>query len=492
MSTTSPEVQAALRLMPGLLQQLAAERNEKVKVSPDGQVAVRQRHRWKSVSDEADASVVRSLAGVIAEYQGHIEVGQWHLRLLASGHGWAIFGERRPGPLRFELAEAVSRGLLDQTRRGGTALIVGPPGSGKAELLRWLAHQLGRKSLVYVSELPPIDLSGPTATHVYPAANSGERRALERLVRAHDCVLWDRVSTADDLAVLLEAPGVHHRWLSLDARGAEQALLKLDRLGAGRPRVDFACLAVTGLDAEQNPVLDNLLCFEQGAWREHHARAESLVEWLEGCRPNEAEGERDWGADLARTGSAPTTPAAPTPAQAPEVQGFTADHATQEVGGERSSGEIDLRSFVEARDARQRGVGSEFGDLRPVSEGRLEAEDYVLEPLDDVTSPEYDLSGIELLDDSEVEMFSEMEFEEGLPAELADFDMTRLTPAAHDEVTALTPLGLDQIRASAQGDELSRLLEAESDDFPQEELGLSPHSSLYRHLGVDSDGDAPE
>ncbi len=470
MTTTSPEVQAALRSMPVLIKLISEDDTLKIKLSPRGELCVLRNRRWKLVDSEASDSSVHSLVSVIREYGGLIELGPWSFRTLRSGSGWTVFGERRSQISTSELDNSVREALLEQAKTGGTGLFVGPPDSGKSSLMLWLASQLGRKSLVFVSELPPRELPGPSATHVYPPTTRGERRNLERLLRAHDCIFWDRLNDPNDLSLLIDTPGVHNRWITMDAENPAEALLRLDFLSIGRLPIDFESFAVTGFNEHQQPCLLNLLCFQRGEWREHFALSRSVKSLLQ----NQPEVPEERGL------SNPSSAASDTgsePGGGPEVgrHGMNVKQLLQTDTIERealirASGEIDLQSFVKAREARRRSLEEE-AEREAQREASGVPDD---EPPGPIEAPREGDVTSRVDGDKVDEMLSDMQPNEELPPELRDFDRSQLTPPAKDdEVTALTPVELESIRESAGADEVSSLLDSGNYDFDS-----SDHASM--------------
>ncbi|MGM0556593.1 MAG: hypothetical protein ACQEVA_09480 [Myxococcota bacterium] len=473
MSTTSPEVQAALRSMPVLIKLISEDATLKVKLSPTGDLCILRNRRWKIVDTDVEPSSARSLVSVIREYDGLVELGPWSFRALRSGDGWTVFGERRSQMETSNLDHDVRNALLEQAKRGGTGLFVGPPDSGKASLMLWLAAQLGRKSLVFVSELPPRQLPGPSATHVYPPTTRGERRDLERLLRAHDCIFWDRLNDPDDLSMLIDTPGVHNRWITMDAENPAEALLRLDFLSIGRLPIDFESFAVTGFNDKHEPCLFNLLCFERGEWREHFALSRSVKSLLQ--NQPEVPDERGLSSASSAPEEAPSTP--PKNSQV-DRHGMNVKELLQTDTLERealirASGEIDLQSFVKAREARRRALEEEAereAALDPSADDRPDTQDEPEQPprgIDDSRDGDAVTSRV---DGEKVdEILSGMQPGDELPPELAEFDQSQLTPPSNDEITALNPVELENIRASAEDDEVSSLLDSDNYSFDSDD-----------------------
>lgn len=454
MTTTSPEVQAALRSMPSLIKLISEDATQKIKLAPTGELCILRDRRWKITDAAVDASAVRSLASVIDEYGGLVELGPWSFRVLRSGSGWTVFGEQRAEMATSNLDSGVREALLEQAKRGGTALFVGPPDSGKSSLMLWLADQLGRKSLVFVSELPPEELPGPSATHVYPPTSRGERRDLERLLRAHDCVFWDRLNHPDDLAVLIDTPGIHNRWVTMDAENPAEALLRLDFLSIGRLPIDFESFAVTGFDDQRQPCLYNLLCFERGEWREHYALTRSVKSLLEN-QPDQAE---EHGRSNPSTVDDADDLLVEETRTSMNLKDLLSADTREREALIRASGEIDLQSFVKAREARRRALEEE---------AERESEAYLTKSIDpeDIESDGEREAVTSRVDGEQVdEILSDMQPGDELPPELAEFDQSQLTPPSNDEITALTPIELESIRASAEEDEVSDLIDSSNFD----------------------------
>lgn len=459
MAKTNPEIQAALRSMPALIKLISEDATLKVKLSPTGELCVLQDRRWKIIETDISSADVRGLASVILEYDNRVDLGPWWFRAMRSGSGWTIFGERHAKMATSNLDNSVREALLEQAKRGGMTLFVGPPDSGKTSMMLWLASQLGRKSMVFVSELAPETLPGPSATHIYPPTHPGERRDLERILRAHDCIFWDRLSNPADLSTLIDTPGVHNRWVSMDAENPAEALLRLDYLSFGRLPVDFETFAVTGFDENREPCLLNLLCFERGEWREYFALSKSVKSLLQ----NQPQATDD-------TGTAPDKSA--DEAEPPAAQSDVARHGmdvkellqTDTIEREalfRASGEIDLQSFVKAREARRRALEEE---AERESEAFVDSDDGE-EPVTEIASGPQDVEEptSQVSGERVNEILSDMMPDDELPPELADFDQSQLTQPSNDEITALTPVELESIRASAEEDEVSNLLD--SDDY---------------------------
>jgi hypothetical protein len=331
----------------------------------------------------------------------------------------------------------------------------------------WLAGQLGRKSLVFVSELPPEQLPGPSATHVYPPTTRGERRDLERLLRAHDCIFWDRLNDPDDLSILVDTPGVHNRWITMDAENPAEALLRLDFLSIGRLPIEFESFAVTGFNDKHAPCLFNLLCFERGEWREHYALSRSVKSLLQ----NQPEAPDERG--LSNPSSAASDDEDHRGRHGMDVKELLRSDTIEREALVRASGEIDLQSFVQAREARRRALEEEAA--REASLGQPAAGNRDRDDVESSTNrvdaaEEGDAVTSRVAGEKVDEILSGMQPSEDLPPELADFDQSQLTPPSQsDEITALTPVELESIRASAEEDEVSNLLDSDSYHFDSDD-----------------------
>jgi hypothetical protein len=135
-------------------------------------------------------------------------------------------------------------------------------------MLLWLASKLGRRELVFVSDIPPRELPAPTATHVFPPANDRERRDLERLLRAHDCIFWDRISRGDDLVSFTSTPGTHNRWFTIDADSPEALARRLRTVASSVGRLRLNSCMFIGVDADTESRITSLCRHEDGGWTE--------------------------------------------------------------------------------------------------------------------------------------------------------------------------------------------------------------------------------
>ncbi len=267
--------------LPGLAMTLAEDETRKFQVSPAGQLSVFRGNRWSSSKTALDTEAVHALAHKIATQPSAARLGAWYLRVLPGGNGWTIFGERCPGLPDEAIDEVVEEELLARARAGSTGVIAGGLGSTKASVLLWLASLLGRRELVFVSELPPTEPLEPTWTHVYPPTDDRQRRNLERLLRAHDCIFWEGLSRADDFVTFAGAPATHNRWFSIDADGPQAIRRRLHALiePLGGLELD-SCLFIE-VDAESGPSIVSLSRRGAHGWTELLDDAPPVIDALE-------------------------------------------------------------------------------------------------------------------------------------------------------------------------------------------------------------------
>lgn len=271
-----------LRALPTLVKMLAEDSSHKFKVSAAGHLSVLRNARWTASKTSLDTEAVQSLAHEIATKREQAVLGPWYLRVLRGADGLTIFGERRLDVPVEPLDNTVEDQLLQLARAGSTGLIAGTIGSKKGEVLLWLASQLGRRELVIVSDVPPRDMLEPTATHVFPPANERERRDLERLLRAHDCIFWDGLNRGDDLVSFASSPGTHNRWFTVDADSPEVLARRLRSIigSAGQIRLD-GCLFID-VDTEGDSKITSLVRRAESGWTEILSGEPSVREALEG------------------------------------------------------------------------------------------------------------------------------------------------------------------------------------------------------------------
>ncbi|QDG51518.1 hypothetical protein FIV42_12410 [Persicimonas caeni] len=271
-----------LRVLPTLVKMLAEDSTHKFKVSAAGHLSVLRGARWTASKTPLDVDAVQSLAREIAAKREQAVLGPWYLRVLRGADGLTIFGERRLDVPAEPLEDTVEDQLLQLARAGSTGSIAGTIGSKKGAVLLWLASQLGRRELVFVSDVPPRDLLEPTATHVFPPANDRERRDLERLLRAHDCIFWDGLNRGDDLVSFAGTPGAHNRWFTIDADSPDALARQLRSVvtPAGQIRLD-SCLFID-VDAEGHSAITSLVRRDPSGWAEILSGGPSVLEVLEG------------------------------------------------------------------------------------------------------------------------------------------------------------------------------------------------------------------
>jgi hypothetical protein len=266
--------------LPALVKSLAEDHTYKLKLSPAGYLSVLRGARWNTAPKPLDAGAVQSLGEKIDAQAEKAVLGPWFFCTLRSADGLTIFGERRIDLPDEPIADEVREEILGLTRTGSTGLIAGDVAANKASMLLWLASQLGERELVFVSDVPPRQVLAPTATHVFPPANDRERRSLERLLRAHDCIFWDRISRADDLVSLTSTPGTHNRWFSMDASSAQTLGSRLRSVtsSVGRLRLD-SCMFIE-LDDDSQSKITSLCRYEDGGWTELLSAGPALTKTL--------------------------------------------------------------------------------------------------------------------------------------------------------------------------------------------------------------------
>ncbi|MFP4597541.1 MAG: hypothetical protein ACLFVJ_04765 [Persicimonas sp.] len=276
--------------LPGLAMTLAEDETRKFQVSPAGQLSVFRGNRWSSSKTALDAQAVQALAHKLATQPGAARLGAWYLRVLPGSKGWTIFGERCPRLPDEAIDEAIEAELLARARAGSTGVIAGGLGSTKASVLLWLASLLGRRELVFVSELPPAEPLEPTWTHVYPPTDDRQRRSLERLLRAHDCIFWEGLSRADDFVTFAGAPGTHNRWFSIDADSPQAIERRLHALIAPLGSLELDSCIFIEVDAESGASIASLSRRSADGWTELLDDAPPVVETLEALALLEAPG----------------------------------------------------------------------------------------------------------------------------------------------------------------------------------------------------------
>lgn len=267
--------------LPGLAMTLAEDETRKFQVSPAGQLSIFRGNRWSSSKTSLDTEAVHALAHKIATQPSAARLGAWYLRVLPGGNGWTIFGERCPSLPDEAIDEVVEEELLAQARAGSTGVIAGGLGSTKASVLLWLASLLGRRELVFVSELPPTEPLEPTWTHVYPPTDDRQRRNLERLLRAHDCIFWEGLSRADDFVTFAGAPATHNRWFSIDADGPQAIERRLHALIEPLGGLELDSCIFIEVDAESGPSIASLSRRGAHGWTELLDDAPPVVDALE-------------------------------------------------------------------------------------------------------------------------------------------------------------------------------------------------------------------
>lgn len=269
-----------LRVLPTLVKTLAEDNTHKFKISARGHLSVLRGTRWTTSKSPLDVDAVRSLAEAVVTQGDQALLGPWFLRVYSGVNGLTIFGERRLDLPDRPIDPQVHEQLLQLARAGSTGVVAGGLGSRKGSLLLWLASQLGQRELVIVSDIPPRQLPAPTATHVFPPSNDRQRRDLERLLRAHDCIFWDGVRHPDDMIAFVNAPNTHNRWFSVDADTPQALALRLQTLIApvGNLRID-GCLFVD-VDTTGNPEIASLTRHHRDGWTELLDESAGVVDAL--------------------------------------------------------------------------------------------------------------------------------------------------------------------------------------------------------------------
>jgi hypothetical protein len=534
-----------LRVLPTLVKTLAEDHTHKFKLSAAGHLSVLRGARWSTAKAPLDAEAVQSLAAEIAAHAERAVLGPWFLCTLRGAVGLTIFGERRIGLPAEPIASEVREELLQLTRAGSTGLIAGGIGSNKASMLLWLASQLGRRELVFVSDVPPSELSAPTATHVFPPANDRERRDLERLLRAHDCIFWDRISRGDDLVSFTSTPNTHNRWFSIDADSAETLASRFRSVAstAGKLRLD-SCMFIE-VNAEAESRIASLCRHEDGGWTELLSTGPVLTKVLGGLadllstpKPAPAPRTKTSSARKRRPSpqagiispkrvgasrSKPKISGADTPPDEPTVNSdiqplspeefddvsegsvagsrMTSSQASHPDGLEgmsvaelkesaeideeellRQSGEIDLQAFVAARNARRRALEEEAKTHENARDS-----DFDTPPPGLGLEQSSEHAATNIADGAKVDaMLAEMsqnKADDNAP-QFPDVNHDELTPPVRDETTALTAIDMDRIRESSD-DDLSWLLQ--SDDHDDSDGGDDTQMLSERQLSRELD-----
>ncbi len=326
-----------LHRLPTLVKTLAEDHTHKFKISPDGHLSVRRGARWTSSKTPLDVAGVRALAEEVVARGEQAVLGPWFLRVLPGFKGRTVFGERRLALPDGPIPQKVHEELLHLARHGSTGVIAGGVGSRKGSLLLWLASQLGRRELVIVSDVPPRELPAPTATHVFPPTNGRQRRDLERLLRAHDCIFWDHISHADDMLTLVNTPNTHNRWFSVDADTPEALALRLGTLIRPLGNLHLDCAVFIDVAAAGEADIVSLARHRADGWSEVLGKTTPVADMLASL---------DDLVTLARPPKTPDEPAhaepvQPKPTRAPEAQPAAPAQAASEPDVE-ADGQPDL------------------------------------------------------------------------------------------------------------------------------------------------------
>lgn len=236
--------------------------------------------RIRSGGDPLHADTVRDLAALVPHGR-HLRHAEWAIRRLDGVGGPSLLIERLPVAIADRLPHEILSVLKKQVRARGNGALIGPPGSGKAALMLWLALQIPDETVIFVSENPPAQFPGSHIIHVFPPTTAGERRVLERFVRLSATVMWDRISSTDDLSSLFGFPGAKRRWFSLDASNVGSALRRLT--GAVQHGCDASFSAILSLTTSVigRPEPQNLAIRTAGRWTEPFLAGDSCLEALD-------------------------------------------------------------------------------------------------------------------------------------------------------------------------------------------------------------------
>ncbi|MEM1349686.1 MAG: hypothetical protein AAGI01_14085, partial [Myxococcota bacterium] len=284
MSADPHAIETLVAQIPELLNACLEETVERITIEPSGRWSITRSGRMVMQESMIDIGVLRRFVSEVQSRAQATVMRAWSFGTLAGGGGSIVVGERLLRPRIAALPGAALDELHRLVAEGANACILGPPGAGKRDFLAWMTRLFPEEQIMLVSELPPGEALGPRVVHAYPPEHEVERRAMSRVLRHAEVVLWDRAIDASDVSIAITHAGARRRWFTMDAdelRGGLEALRRslaeVDAHGLG------AVLVV--VPADEGPALSHIILRDGDRWLEKRWTQTSAVAIVEDLFP---------------------------------------------------------------------------------------------------------------------------------------------------------------------------------------------------------------
>ncbi len=287
-------IDALLHAIPALAQVCRDPDVEQLRITPSGRWIV---HKLGQPRNQPEPLTMGPLEPLRDALRGDTPVvwaqGGWRFWIIEGAPGPTLFGERLP-LVRDDVAHPEAlRVLRAQIELGHGGLVLGPPGSGKMELLCWIARQFPQDTITLVSAKPPARALGARICHAFPPQRPEQAQALRRLLRHSEVTLWDNPEGVDDARDALGYPGARRRWIALDSASLIAGLNAFHHLAPMRRAQSLHTIALTASSGQHGGGLAALFIRTERGWQEALG-AQGDASWIEpllsrGAPPEAAE-----------------------------------------------------------------------------------------------------------------------------------------------------------------------------------------------------------
>ena len=261
--------------IPLLGEALSQEDNlEHVMVLPTGRWTTQQNGRVRRRTNVLDSEAVEQLATWLAAHPGASLHGTWLMEVLEGVAGPLIAIERRPTAADNLGDSSIRDALKPHITRGENGIILGPVRAKKLDLLCWIAQQFIQEQILLISDRAPTKELGPRVVHLYPPRSGEALARMARLLRRCDAVLWDEVTSAEQLRTALGYPGARRRWVTMDCATPRAGLDALARRSADMASSDLGAVLFA---QQEDGQLSHLFKKAAGQWQETTSSSHSLL-----------------------------------------------------------------------------------------------------------------------------------------------------------------------------------------------------------------------